>query len=570
VPTDSNNYLNGATVTVLGNTGTLIKTGYFFNGWNTAANGTGTSHAASGSVTFVMGSANETLYAQWVALPTYTVTYNGNTSTSGTVPVDGNSPYVSGTIVTVLGDSGTLVKTGFIFNGWNTAANASGTSYAASATFSIAANATLYAQWTALPTYTVTYSGNTSTGGAVPTDSNNYLAGASVNVLGNNGTLVKAGYTFNGWNIAANGTGTSRFAASNFIIGSANVTLYAQWLADVTGPTLAVSTLANGSVTNNATLNVTGTVSDSESGVKSVIVNGNPATITSGSFTIAITLVDGANAITTIGTDNSDNQTTDSRTITLDRAAPGLTITLPTDNSLTGNTFASVTGSVDDETATVTAKVNGGTATSATMSGANFSVTVNLASGLNTIDITATDPAGNSSSIKRTVTSDSSAPGLSVTSPAQDTSTTETSIAISGTVTESVTTATISITVDSQTFTPTVAADGSFSQNVTLASDKTYAVVVTATDLAGNKSTVQRNVIKTSLASGDINGDGVVDIADALRVLQIAVGLVNATPADYAKADVAPLINGKPAPDGVIDIADAVVILMKVVGLKSW
>ena len=346
--------------------------------------------------------------------------------------------------------------------------------------------------------------------------------------------------------------------------------MYAQWAADVTGPALTVSTLANGSVTNNATLNVTGTVSDSESGVNSVTVSGNPATITSGSYTVAITLVDGANTVTTIATDNANNTTTDRRTINLDRTAPGLIITLPTDNSLTGNTFTTVTGSVDDATATVTAKVNSGTATSATMSGTNFSITLNLVSGLNTIDITVTDPAGNSSSVKRTVTSDSSAPGLSVTSPAQDISTTETSIIINGTVTESVTTATLSITVDGQTFNPTVATDGSFSQRITLSTDKTYAVVVTATDRAGNTATVQRNVIKTPLASGDINGDGVVDIADALRVLQIAVGLVNATPAEYANADVAPLVNGKPAPDGVIDIADATVILMKVVGLKSW
>ena len=36
----------GATVTVLGNTGSLVKTGYTFTGWNTAANGSGTSYTA--------------------------------------------------------------------------------------------------------------------------------------------------------------------------------------------------------------------------------------------------------------------------------------------------------------------------------------------------------------------------------------------------------------------------------------------------------------------------------------------------------------------------------------------
>ena len=50
--------------------------------------------------------------------PTYTLTYNGNTNTGGNVPTDHYSPYTSGLSVTVLGNSGSLVKTGFIFNSW--------------------------------------------------------------------------------------------------------------------------------------------------------------------------------------------------------------------------------------------------------------------------------------------------------------------------------------------------------------------------------------------------------------------------------------------------------------------
>ncbi|WP_459924103.1 hypothetical protein, partial [Desulfatiferula olefinivorans] len=47
-----------------------------------------------------------------------------------------------------------------------------------------------------LPTYSVTYDGNTNTGGAVPTDGNSYHNGDPVTVLGNTGSLVKTGYTF--------------------------------------------------------------------------------------------------------------------------------------------------------------------------------------------------------------------------------------------------------------------------------------------------------------------------------------------------------------------------------------
>ncbi|MEO8517311.1 MAG: YDG domain-containing protein [Flavobacterium sp.] len=82
------------------------------------------------------------------AIPiTYSVTYNGNTNDGGTVPVDASSPYNSGATVTVLGNVNSLTKTGYSFNGWNTLANGSGTSYVAGNTFNIAANTTLYAQW---------------------------------------------------------------------------------------------------------------------------------------------------------------------------------------------------------------------------------------------------------------------------------------------------------------------------------------------------------------------------------------------------------------------------------------
>ena len=79
------------------------------------------------------------------------VTYNGNTNTSGNAPTDGSSPYSPGSTVTVLGNSGSLAKTGFTFAGWNTEANGSGTSYLQGNTFTISANTTLYARWTPVP-----------------------------------------------------------------------------------------------------------------------------------------------------------------------------------------------------------------------------------------------------------------------------------------------------------------------------------------------------------------------------------------------------------------------------------
>ena len=231
-PTDvSGPYENDALVTLLPNSGGLGKTGYTFAGWNTAANGTGTSYAASDTETLTMGSANVVLYAKWIPIVTYTVTYSGNISTSGTAPVDG-SAYVTGATVTVKANTGTLTKAGFAFAGWNTEANGGGTAYAASgaATFTMGtANVTLYAQWT-VP-YSVNYDGNSSTGGSVPTDSGVYATGATVTVKANTGSLTKTGSAFAGWNTAANGSGTAYSASGSAILmmGSANVTLYAQW-----------------------------------------------------------------------------------------------------------------------------------------------------------------------------------------------------------------------------------------------------------------------------------------------------------------------------------------------------
>jgi hypothetical protein len=67
----------------------------------------------------------------------HAVTYNGNGNTGGTAPVDGNSPYQPNATVTVLGNTGSLVKTGYTYQGWNTATNGSGTAYTPGETFTI-------------------------------------------------------------------------------------------------------------------------------------------------------------------------------------------------------------------------------------------------------------------------------------------------------------------------------------------------------------------------------------------------------------------------------------------------
>jgi uncharacterized delta-60 repeat protein/uncharacterized repeat protein (TIGR02543 family) len=64
-PTDSANYTAGAHVTVSPNSGNLVKSGYVFTGWNTAADGSGASYLGDGSGSFTMLAADVALYAQW-------------------------------------------------------------------------------------------------------------------------------------------------------------------------------------------------------------------------------------------------------------------------------------------------------------------------------------------------------------------------------------------------------------------------------------------------------------------------------------------------------------------------
>ncbi len=60
----------------------FTRTGYSFFAWNTVADGSGMAYSNGAIYNF---SADVTLYAQWTA-NTYTVTYNANGATSGTVP----------------------------------------------------------------------------------------------------------------------------------------------------------------------------------------------------------------------------------------------------------------------------------------------------------------------------------------------------------------------------------------------------------------------------------------------------------------------------------------------------
>jgi uncharacterized repeat protein (TIGR02543 family) len=161
----------------------------------------------------------------------YTLTYDANGGT-GTAPAP-TTEYSGGASVTVLGQGG-FTRTNRLFGGWNTASfGGTGTYYDTTDILTMPyADTILYAQWynPAGTDYQVIYNGNGSTGGIAPATAP-YKSGQGVGISGNTGSLTKTGFTFYGWNTAANGLGTAYPITSNgFTMPAADVTLYAQWV----------------------------------------------------------------------------------------------------------------------------------------------------------------------------------------------------------------------------------------------------------------------------------------------------------------------------------------------------
>ncbi|MBL8025619.1 MAG: SUMF1/EgtB/PvdO family nonheme iron enzyme [Fibrobacteres bacterium] len=78
----------------------------------------------------------------------YTVTYNGNGNTSGSVP--STQTKMQGVTLTIATNTGNLVRSGYTFTGWNTEANGTGTDYAVGALYTADVSDTLYAKWTVI------------------------------------------------------------------------------------------------------------------------------------------------------------------------------------------------------------------------------------------------------------------------------------------------------------------------------------------------------------------------------------------------------------------------------------
>lgn len=214
---------------------------------------------------------------------------------------------------------------------------------------------------------------------------------------------------------------------------------------------------------------------------------------------------------TVVATDDAGNETTVSETHStlgeslkirvLEKVAPVITISYPTASAFITNANPEIAFKVTDDDSGVNADTIKLTVDGQEVAITKTSVTggyeckytpaTALSDGEHTIAVNASDNDGNAAAAKSvTFTVDTVPPTLSVTNPADGLVTNEETLTVTGT-TNDVTSKPVTVTVNGQS--TTVNADGSFSKTITLTSGSNVITVV-ATDKAGKKTTITRNV----------------------------------------------------------------------------
>nr|DAE35050.1 MAG TPA: Ig-like domain protein [Caudoviricetes sp.] len=132
-------------------------------------------------------------------------------------------------------------------------------------------------------------------------------------------------------------------------------------------------------------------------------------------YTPAAALSDGSHTVTIDVSDHDGNAAAQKTTsYTVDTVPPTLNVTAPEAGLITNSASLTVRGTTNDATSspvTVRVSLNGVDKGTATVSAdGSFTKALTLANGSNTIVVTATDAAGKSSSVTRTVTLDTSVP----------------------------------------------------------------------------------------------------------------------------------------------------------------
>lgn len=129
----------------------------------------------------------------------------------------------------------TLTRENWTAAGWNTQENGAGTDYADGKTLTLNESLTLYAKWTKdayKNKVTITFNSNTGDNSQTKTQVIGSDTSTAFGGKLNANTFALDGWTFRGWNIAKNGSGTAYTNEQEVTFTSASgdtLTLYAQW-----------------------------------------------------------------------------------------------------------------------------------------------------------------------------------------------------------------------------------------------------------------------------------------------------------------------------------------------------
>lgn len=194
-------------------------------------------------------------------------------------------------------------------------------------------------------------------------------------------------------------------------------------------PTITITSPTNGAYVTNNKQPIVFTIVD-ESGGSGVDINSldmsfDNVRVTSGivytpitngysvTYTPTSALKDGTHTVTMYCSDNDGNMSDLKRTtFNVDTVPPVLNISTPVDGLITNNATCVVSGTTNDATSSpVTLTING-IATTVNADG-SWSKTISLNNGTNTITVVATDAAGRSTTVVRTVKLDTSVPVIS-------------------------------------------------------------------------------------------------------------------------------------------------------------
>lgn len=192
---------------------TFTKVGHIFNGWNTQADGNGIAYTDQYNLS---ATSDLMLYAQWVP-ETYTLTFMANNGTDE----QATQTFTYGQAQNLM--SNPFTYTGYNFADWNTAADGNGDGYSDHKNMTLTADMTLYARWTLIPTFAVTFNANGGTGTMA---NQTFMQGVAQALTIN--TFTREGYDFMGWNTNASGMGTY-YSDGQSVTLNATTTLYAKW-----------------------------------------------------------------------------------------------------------------------------------------------------------------------------------------------------------------------------------------------------------------------------------------------------------------------------------------------------